>query len=178
MLTARNAPFQLKPRTIKTKLGQPDIWCLLQLKEKRCCSINKNIPFTDNSTIADPEGWYLIISGSIGDVKLTVGNLYCPNENNPEFFHYFFSFFSLFSVQPYNFRWLQYIHAPKTWLIKYTKIIQTVTVIWNGWGISDWLWLWWHLARPQDIHTHMHIIHPIIRLSPILITFLLATQSH
>ncbi len=41
----------------------------------------------NNLTIADPEGRYIIISGSIGEVKLTIANLYSPNEDNPAFYY-------------------------------------------------------------------------------------------
>lgn len=53
--------------------------------------IKKGIPFIHNSTIADKDGRYIIVSGEIYNTSLTLVNVYAPNMDNPAFFKKVFS---------------------------------------------------------------------------------------
>lgn len=53
--------------------------------------IKKGIPFIHNSTIADKDGHYIIVSGEINNTSLTLVNVYAPNMDNPAFFKKAFS---------------------------------------------------------------------------------------
>lgn len=53
--------------------------------------IKKNIPFQHISTKTDPNGRFIIVTGTILTVHVTLLNLYAPNFNNPIFFVWCFS---------------------------------------------------------------------------------------
>lgn len=53
--------------------------------------IKKGVPFIHNSTIADKDGRYVIVSGELYNTSLTLVNLYAPNIDNPAFFKKVFS---------------------------------------------------------------------------------------
>lgn len=53
--------------------------------------IKKAIHFIHNSTIADKDGCYIIVSGEIYNTSLTLVNVYAPNVDNPAFFRKVFS---------------------------------------------------------------------------------------
>ena len=53
--------------------------------------IKKGVPFIYNSTIADKDGRYIIVSGEIYNTSLTLVNVYAPNMDNPAFFRKVFS---------------------------------------------------------------------------------------
>lgn len=53
--------------------------------------INNKVKFNHNKSISDPEGRYIIINISIDNNPLTIANLYGPNNDDPSFFHSFFS---------------------------------------------------------------------------------------
>ncbi len=48
------------------------------------------LPFTLNNTLTDIEGRYVIVFLTIYNKKFTIGNLYGPNKDDPEFFHSLF----------------------------------------------------------------------------------------
>lgn len=47
---------------------------------------NKSIYFSHEKKFCDKEGRYVMVIGSIGGIKITLLNLYAPNEDNPNFF--------------------------------------------------------------------------------------------
>lgn len=53
--------------------------------------INKKNSFTLNSSITDPEGRFVIITVSINHTTYTLANIYGPNNDDPSFYHTFFS---------------------------------------------------------------------------------------
>ena len=53
--------------------------------------INRKVTFTINSTTVDPEGRFVIVSILIQNMKLCIANIYCPNVDDPSFFHSFFT---------------------------------------------------------------------------------------
>ena len=53
--------------------------------------IRKNIPFIKSSTINDPNGRFLIVTGTLNSVPATLVNLYAPNFDNPDFFQRVFN---------------------------------------------------------------------------------------
>ena len=53
--------------------------------------INKNISFTLNSCIIDPEERFIIINISINQLTFTLANIYAPNNDDPLFYHNLFS---------------------------------------------------------------------------------------
>lgn len=57
----------------------------------------KNIPFIHSSTISDPEGRFLIVSGSLNSVPITLVNVYRSNFDNPLFFQKVFNSIPNFS---------------------------------------------------------------------------------
>ena len=59
--------------------------------------INRKVHFTENSTIIDPAGRFIIVNLSIQDMKFCIANIYCPNFDDPSFFPPF-SLHSLFTV--------------------------------------------------------------------------------
>ena len=65
-----------------------------------CILINKRISFIHNTTIADPEGRFIIINISINNNPVTIGNVYGPNIDDPSFFYNFFSSISNISNCP------------------------------------------------------------------------------
>uniref|UniRef100_A0A3B4V6J8 Endonuclease/exonuclease/phosphatase domain-containing protein n=1 Tax=Seriola dumerili TaxID=41447 RepID=A0A3B4V6J8_SERDU len=105
-------------KTIHVSIGLIDIWRLNNPREsqkltakwinqayhsvynskKRGTSIliSKNIPFSHISTLADPEGSYIIVTGSIGKDTMTLANIYSPNTDSQSFFHSLFAALSKF----------------------------------------------------------------------------------
>ncbi len=59
--------------------------------------IRKNLTFTNNNTITDTEGRYIIINSIINNKDFTIANIYGPNMDDENFFHTFFSILSEFS---------------------------------------------------------------------------------
>lgn len=53
--------------------------------------IRRNVPFVHISTISDPNGHYLIVSGSILSRHVTFLNIYAPNFDDPGFFRKVFN---------------------------------------------------------------------------------------
>ncbi len=53
--------------------------------------ICKSVPFRHQSTKVDAEGRYLIVSGEIYSIPITLVNVYGPNFENPAFFRKVFS---------------------------------------------------------------------------------------
>ena len=51
----------------------------------------KNSPFIHSSTVADPEGRFLIVSGSLNSIPITLVNVYGPNFDSPLFFQKVFN---------------------------------------------------------------------------------------
>lgn len=47
---------------------------------------NKSVYFSHEKTFTDKEGWYVMVVGSLGGLKMTFLNLYAPNEDCPNFF--------------------------------------------------------------------------------------------
>lgn len=47
---------------------------------------NKSVYFCHEKTFADKEGRYVMVIGNIGGTKITLLNLYAPNEDSPDFF--------------------------------------------------------------------------------------------
>lgn len=45
--------------------------------------VNKSVYFCHNKTFSDKEGRYVMITGTIGGAKITLLNLYAPNEDCP-----------------------------------------------------------------------------------------------
>lgn len=48
--------------------------------------VNKTFYFTHVETLTDKEGWHVRVIGEIGGIKLTLLNLYAPNEDCPKFY--------------------------------------------------------------------------------------------
>lgn len=48
-------------------------------------SINKNIPFNLEKSVTDPNGRFILISGSIYGTPITFLNVYAPNTDEPTF---------------------------------------------------------------------------------------------
>lgn len=48
--------------------------------------VNKNVYFNHKETYTDREGRYVMVTGEIGSTKITLLNLYAPNEDCPKFF--------------------------------------------------------------------------------------------
>uniref|UniRef100_A0AAX7UEF8 exodeoxyribonuclease III n=1 Tax=Astatotilapia calliptera TaxID=8154 RepID=A0AAX7UEF8_ASTCA len=46
----------------------------------------KNVSFCPDSVVADPYGRYLIVTGQINSIPITLLNIYAPNVDNPDFF--------------------------------------------------------------------------------------------
>lgn len=65
-----------------------------------CILIRKNISFTHNTTITDPEGRFIIISISIDSTPVTIASVYGPNTDDPVFFQNLFSSISTLSDCP------------------------------------------------------------------------------
>uniref|UniRef100_A0A3B3HAI8 Reverse transcriptase domain-containing protein n=1 Tax=Oryzias latipes TaxID=8090 RepID=A0A3B3HAI8_ORYLA len=53
--------------------------------------INREIKFTETSTVIDPEGRFIIVTLSTQNMQLCLANVYAPNVDDPKFFHSFFS---------------------------------------------------------------------------------------
>ena len=53
--------------------------------------IKKNIPFVHTQTISDDRGRYLIVSGELNSIPVTLINLYGPNFDDPIFFQNLFN---------------------------------------------------------------------------------------
>lgn len=53
--------------------------------------IHKSVPFISSKIVADPNGRYIIVSGSIHNTKLIFANVYAPNWDDPNFFKSFFN---------------------------------------------------------------------------------------
>lgn len=51
--------------------------------------IKKGVPFIHNSTTVDKDGRFVIVSGDIYNVPITLVNLYAPNSDSPAFFKVF-----------------------------------------------------------------------------------------
>lgn len=47
---------------------------------------NKSVYFSQTEMVRDKEGRYIIVKGAINGIKLTLLNLYAPNEDSPDFF--------------------------------------------------------------------------------------------
>lgn len=45
--------------------------------------INKNIPFTPSSSILDPNGYFVIVTGELYDNNVIFANVYAPNFDDP-----------------------------------------------------------------------------------------------
>uniref|UniRef100_A0A3B1J7U7 Reverse transcriptase domain-containing protein n=1 Tax=Astyanax mexicanus TaxID=7994 RepID=A0A3B1J7U7_ASTMX len=56
----------------------------------------KNVPFQLKDMKVDPQGRYIIISGNINSIPLTLVNVYGPNYDNPDFFR------NLFNIIPFT----------------------------------------------------------------------------
>lgn len=56
----------------------------------------RNIPFEHNSTISDPNGRHLIVTGHIFSYHVTFLNIYAPNFDDPAFFR------KIFNLIPYS----------------------------------------------------------------------------
>lgn len=48
--------------------------------------INKKIPFVSSSVRADANGRYVIVTGSLFNLSVTLVNIYAPNFDDPQFF--------------------------------------------------------------------------------------------
>lgn len=48
--------------------------------------VNKNVPFVPSSTVADPNGRYIIVTGKLYNFKVILANIYAPNCDDPQFF--------------------------------------------------------------------------------------------
>lgn len=48
--------------------------------------VNKSVYFAHVETLTDKEGRYVMVIGEIGGIKITMLNLYAPNEDCPKFF--------------------------------------------------------------------------------------------
>lgn len=53
--------------------------------------IHRSIPFISSNIIADRNGRYVIVTGSLFNTPLVLANIYAPNINDPQFFVNFFS---------------------------------------------------------------------------------------
>lgn len=53
--------------------------------------IHKSVPFVSSNVIADPNGRYIIVSGTICNTKLTFANVYAPNWDDQNFFTMLFN---------------------------------------------------------------------------------------
>ena len=53
--------------------------------------IRKNVPFLHKSTVSDKEGRYILVTGEIHSMPITLLNIYGPNWDDPEFFRKTFS---------------------------------------------------------------------------------------
>lgn len=53
--------------------------------------IRKNVPFIKSSTINDPNGRFLVVTGTLNSVPITLVNLYAPNFDDPDFFQKVFN---------------------------------------------------------------------------------------
>jgi len=51
--------------------------------------INKNVPFTPSSSILDPNGRFVIVTGKLYDNEVILANVYAPNLDDPQFFSRF-----------------------------------------------------------------------------------------
>ena len=51
-----------------------------------CILINKSLPFTVYKSIQDKDGRYVIIDAEINGLRLTLCNIYGPNEDNADFY--------------------------------------------------------------------------------------------
>uniref|UniRef100_A0A1A8UJ98 Reverse transcriptase domain-containing protein n=1 Tax=Nothobranchius furzeri TaxID=105023 RepID=A0A1A8UJ98_NOTFU len=56
--------------------------------------IHKNINFTVLDTVSDPEGRFIMLKLSVQNQRLCIVSIYCPNIDDPPFFHNFFSVLS------------------------------------------------------------------------------------
>lgn len=55
--------------------------------------INKNTPFNPSKVISDPNGRYVIVSGTLYGNQVALASVYAPNWDNPDFFVNLFSNF-------------------------------------------------------------------------------------
>ena len=87
-----------------------DIWtCEWEYKALfSCCSSNKagvgilfnnNFNFKINKVFSDPNGRFLICDIVADSKRLTVANIYAPNEDDPNFFQVFFDHLSSFKCE-------------------------------------------------------------------------------
>ncbi len=53
-------------------------------------SIHKNVSFTYNNTIKDPEGRFVIINITVYNNPITIASIYGPNKDDLDFFYTFF----------------------------------------------------------------------------------------
>ncbi len=51
-----------------------------------CIIVQNNFPFQLHQTISDTEGRYLLLDVTVYDTRLTIANIYGPNEENEEFY--------------------------------------------------------------------------------------------
>ena len=51
-----------------------------------CILIHKSVPITLHKHITDPNGRYVILDVEIDGIRVTLGSIYGPNEDNPEFY--------------------------------------------------------------------------------------------
>lgn len=56
--------------------------------------INKDIHFSLNHSIMDPDGRFIIINATLNHTTFTLANIYGPNNDDPSFFHNLFSILS------------------------------------------------------------------------------------
>lgn len=47
--------------------------------------INKHFPFILEHQVSDPDGRYILITGTVHEQSLTIINIYAPNEDSPKF---------------------------------------------------------------------------------------------
>lgn len=48
--------------------------------------INKSVSFVPSTTIADPNGRYVIVVGKLYNLNVILANVYAPNNSDPQFF--------------------------------------------------------------------------------------------
>lgn len=53
--------------------------------------IHKSVPFVPSNVTSDPNGRFIIVTGSIYNTKLSLANVYAPNWDDSNFFSTFFS---------------------------------------------------------------------------------------
>lgn len=52
--------------------------------------MDKHVTFTPSSSITDPNGRYIIVTGQLYNTKVMLANIYAPNTEDAQFFHHLF----------------------------------------------------------------------------------------